>query len=475
MRHPSFVRRTLGASALSLLFLPTALADDPPAEPPARSEEIESTQELKIAVQQVAEQAVEAAKEAAIEAAEEAQKQGAEAAEAATEQAQKIAEQAQEVAEQAQKAAEGVAKEAEKAAHDAIKRAKRHGLSFNFDQGYQLDLHVTVVPAVLNAQLKLDGKGVLVDSVEKDGPAGKAGIQAFDVLVAVDDKPLAGAKDLYKAVQTSEGKEIAVQLIRGGETQTVKVTPVKHPQLTGDIKLDFNTDVSEEVDIVVGKLEENIREKLKQAGLDVRLQMIRPGHVVPNTFIKTARIPDDLLITIRKQGEEPAEIEAKQGEKTWSIKEGDLEKLPPEVRPHVQRMLGHGPMPFTIALPGKPGMPMIVPGVPVPPAGVAAPHRALVVDEEVIEEHRERRDRARQEIAARKERVPKKEELSRGGVERRLEMMSRELSRMNEQMQALQRELRKSAAAEDEEEIRIEIKERDEEAGEGKPGDDKDE
>ena len=39
------------------------------------------------------------------------------------------------------------------------------------DQGYHLDLHATAVPAVLNAHVKLDGLGVLVDSVGKDGPA----------------------------------------------------------------------------------------------------------------------------------------------------------------------------------------------------------------------------------------------------------------------------------------------------------------
>jgi uncharacterized protein YoxC len=406
MRQPSFVRRTLGASALSLMFLPaSAFAEDPPAEP---------AEDLSTAVKQVAEQAVETAQEAAIEAAEEAHK----------------------AAEQAQKAAEDVAKEAEKAAHDAIKQAKRHGELLNIDQGYQLDLHVTVVSAVLNAQLKLDGKGVLVDSVEKDGPAGKAGIQAFDVLMFVDDKPLAGAKDLYKAVQASEGKEIAVKLIRSGETQTVKVTPVKHPH-RGNLNLDFNSDVSEEVDIVVGKLEENIREKLKQAGLDVRLQMIRPGHVLPNTFIKTTRIPDDLVITIRKQGEEPAEIEAKQGEQAWSIKEGELEKLPPEVRPHVQRMLGHGPMPFTIALPGKPGL-------PIPPV------RIDMADGKTV--------RAERIHIVEPGATPRTAERRRGSLEHRLEQMNKSLERMNEQMQALQRELGKSSTEEDEEEIEIEIR-----------------
>jgi flagellar biosynthesis/type III secretory pathway protein FliH len=432
MHQPSFVRRTLGASVLSLLLLPaTTFAEDPPAE---------AADDLSTAVKQVAEQAVEAAKEAAIEAAEEAQQSGAEAAEAAAEQAHKAAE-------HAQQAAEEVAKESEKAAREAIKQAKRHGLSLNFDQGYQLDLHVTAVPAVLNAQLKLDGKGVLVDSVEKNGPAGKAGIQAFDVLVSVDDKPLAGAKDLYEAVQASEGKEIAVKLIRGGETQMVKVKPVKHPH-RGNLNLNLNTDVSEEVDIVVGKLEENIREKLKQAGLDVRLQLIRPGHMLPSgaTFVTHARVPDDLNIIIEKKGEQPAEIKAKRGEESWSAKEGELDSLPPDIRPHVERLLGHGPMPFTLPVTwATPAKPVKVPGMPVPPVAIdfadgkkVRAERIHIVGPGGTNQTAERR---------------------RGSLEHRLEQMNKSLERMNEQMQALQRELGKSSAEEDEEEIKIEIKE----------------
>jgi hypothetical protein len=440
MRHSSFLRRTLGASAFSLMFLPAAsLADDPPAPSEQQQSTEQSTEELKATVEQAAEQALEAAKEVAIEAAEDAQRKGAEAAQAAAEQAHKIAE-------QAQKAAEYAAKDAEKAAQDAIKRVKRHGLSFNFDQGYQLDLHVTVVPAVLNSQLKLDGKGVLVDSVEKDGPAAKAGIQAFDVLVAVDDKPLAGAKELYKAVQASEGKEIAVKLIRSGEPQTVKVTPLKHPQATGDIKLDFNTDVSEEVDIVVSKLEKNIREKLKDAGLDVRMQLIRPGHMLPAgaTFVTHARIPDDVSFFIEKEGEQPAEIKVRRGEETWSAKEGQLDSLPPDIRPHVERLLGHGPMPFTMAVPARP---VKVPGVPVPPVAIDFADGKKVRAERI---HIVGPGGTKQTAERRK-----------GSLEQRLEQMNKNLERMNEQMQILQRELRISSAEEDEDELKIEIEERD--------------
>ena len=64
----------------------------------------------------------------------------------------------------------------------------------------------------------------------------------------------------------------------------------------------------------------------------MRMQLIRPGHMLPAgaTFVTRARIPDDLNIVIEKKGEQPAEIKAKRGEESWSAKEGELDSLPPE-------------------------------------------------------------------------------------------------------------------------------------------------
>jgi len=203
----------------------------------------------------------------------------------------------------------------------------------------------------------------------------------------------------------------------------------------------------EELDIAVSKLEENIREKLKDAGLDVRMQLIRPGHMLPAgaTFVTQARIPGDLSIVIEKKGEQPAEIKAKRGEESWSAKEGELDSLPPEIRPHVERLLGHGPMPFTLPFTwATPARPVKVPGVPVPPVAIDFADGKQV--------------RAERLHIVGPGGTKQTAERQRGSLEHRLEQMNKSLERMNEQMQALQRELGKSSTEEDEEEIEIEIR-----------------
>jgi len=46
------------------------------------------------------------------------------------------------------------------------------------------------------------------------------------------------------------------------------------------------------------------------------------------------------LIAVTKTGNEPARISVKKDGQTWEVTEKELDKLPPDIRPHVERMLG---------------------------------------------------------------------------------------------------------------------------------------
>ena len=70
-----------------------------------------------------------------------------------------------------------------------------------------------------------DGKGALVTMVYEGDPAGKAGIQNKDVIVAVDGEAVASSRDLTRLIAvTPVGKRTAVDLIRDGKKKTVYVT-----------------------------------------------------------------------------------------------------------------------------------------------------------------------------------------------------------------------------------------------------------
>ncbi len=401
----------VATATLGLVLASSACrADEPPAE------------EQNPTIQEAAEGAAEAAQEAA-EAAQEA-------AEAAIEQAARTAEEvAAKVAEEAHRTAEGTARRAADAARTIAEKARYQAAKWDFPSGYHLGLQITAVPRALDAQLKLDGKGVLVDGVAKGGPAESANIQVNDILLSVDGAPVASTKDLHKVLQASEGKEIKITLVRRGEEQEVTVTPQKLETWKFEYQLD--TPKREEVDAEIRKLEEKIREKLKGAGLDVRMQVLRPGHMLPTgkLHIKT-RVPDDLEIQIVKKGEAPAKIEIKQGEKSWSVSEDELGELPEEIRPYAERMLSRGPAPFTISVPPNPFM-QNQPGRP----GVKfhTPHgKAITSEGESIEIHGP-------------DRTPQSGKRELGSLERRIERLSDEIEQVSEKMDRLRDELKAQA------------------------------
>jgi len=87
-------------------------------------------------------------------------------------------------------------------------------------------LGVGLAPAHVARQLRRavglpERDGLLVREVEDDSPAAKAGIAEGDLIVAVGDKPITSADDLFDALG-GEG-ELKITLVRGADEQTVTV------------------------------------------------------------------------------------------------------------------------------------------------------------------------------------------------------------------------------------------------------------
>jgi hypothetical protein len=82
----------------------------------------------------------------------------------------------------------------------------------------------------LRAQLELPaGQGLVVNQVVDDGPAAKAGLKRFDVLLACLDKPLTEVADLAKIIEEKKDAVLPIKLIRGGRQIIVEVTPQRRP------------------------------------------------------------------------------------------------------------------------------------------------------------------------------------------------------------------------------------------------------
>jgi serine protease Do len=81
----------------------------------------------------------------------------------------------------------------------------------------------------LAGYFKLQAKsGVLVTSVDEDGPAAKAGIKAGDVILKVGGDAIADGDDLREALSEAEGgSEVAISVQRDGRPLEVKATLAK--------------------------------------------------------------------------------------------------------------------------------------------------------------------------------------------------------------------------------------------------------
>jgi serine protease Do len=72
--------------------------------------------------------------------------------------------------------------------------------------------------------LKKSG-GALVAEPQKDSPAVKAGIEAGDVIIRVDDKPVVDARDLARKIGgMTPGTTVKLGIIRGGSEKTIHLT-----------------------------------------------------------------------------------------------------------------------------------------------------------------------------------------------------------------------------------------------------------
>ena len=75
-----------------------------------------------------------------------------------------------------------------------------------------------------------DTKGALVSQVNKDTPAGKAGLKAGDVIVRYDGKPIDDTRELRKLVaNTKPDTKVGVMVMRDGKETTVDVAVGKMP------------------------------------------------------------------------------------------------------------------------------------------------------------------------------------------------------------------------------------------------------
>jgi hypothetical protein len=220
---------------------------------------------------------------------------------------------------------------------------------------YWIGVQLNPVGPELRAQLNLeDAQGVLVSEVFPDSPAAKAGIKKYDIVLSIGDKKAGEGKDVLEAVKAADGKDVTLKLLRGGSQRTVTVTPSERPkeQLARQ-----SVDRAEVLrDLLEGR-RVNVPLDLLRANPEMRLRVVKPsgGLVVTPPEIPAyphapagrgilARLPDDMSITVTREGSKPAKISIKQKERDIETTEDKLNEVPEDLRRYVLPMVGRSPL-----------------------------------------------------------------------------------------------------------------------------------
>ncbi|MER3430452.1 MAG: hypothetical protein C4324_05315 [Blastocatellia bacterium] len=87
----------------------------------------------------------------------------------------------------------------------------------------QIGVSVISLTDQLSRYFKVNS-GVLVSEVSEGSPAQKAGLEAGDIIVEADGKPVKQPDDLVSAINAKTSGEITLTIVRNGKRQTIKTT-----------------------------------------------------------------------------------------------------------------------------------------------------------------------------------------------------------------------------------------------------------
>ncbi len=106
-------------------------------------------------------------------------------------------------------------------------------LSTIFPRG-RLGIEVLPMTPGLRAHFGVDPDvGILVSKVGAKSPAAEAGIEAGDVILAADGKPIRSPHELVQLVgRFPEGEQLRLELSRDGEGRELRIVPKGRPWMT---------------------------------------------------------------------------------------------------------------------------------------------------------------------------------------------------------------------------------------------------
>jgi Do/DeqQ family serine protease len=112
-------------------------------------------------------------------------------------------------------------------AEDVMKEILQHGRPVRGWLGVEAR---AITPQIARALELDDTQGVVVVGVMRGGPAHRAGLQPGDVIVAIDGKKIAEARQALLAISSRKpGTRVKLEVLRNGKSLTLEATAIERP------------------------------------------------------------------------------------------------------------------------------------------------------------------------------------------------------------------------------------------------------
>jgi regulator of sigma E protease len=121
-----------------------------------------------------------------------------------------------------------------------------------------------------------------VGEVTPGSPAEKAGLQAGDRILSIDGEPVSNWDDLALRIRKSQGKELTIQVERGGQTRDVKVSPQPMKEMTPS---------GEKTVFIIG---------IKAPMQEMKFERVGPVVALGKAFLQTGQIAQLTVVVIIK-------------------------------------------------------------------------------------------------------------------------------------------------------------------------------
>jgi hypothetical protein len=230
---------------------------------------------------------------------------------------------------------------------------------------YWLGVYASRPSPALQAQLKLSkDQGLLVEELQPESPAAKAGLQQYDILLKGNDKPLGSLEDLMQLIDRVKEGKLTLDLLRAGKPETVTVTPAKRPAneagLMGELRIPESTTFSGVIRNETGGPTITVVRPGAQI-LPAGPMTARPAPMTMEVIVRAkASLADGSKVEITRRDGEPLRVVVTRDKDKWEGTFDDLSKIPEKLRPEVEKLLHWGFDQIRIlATAGGPGGPVM--------------------------------------------------------------------------------------------------------------------